>query len=62
MIAFQVHLRLCNDLGAKAWQLGSCVEKEEKEEEVKKEEEMEEEEMEEEEVSGQLDLRDSRLR
>ena len=58
MIAFQVHLRLCNDLGAKAWQLGSCVEKEEKEEEeVKKEEEMEEEE-----VSGQLDLRDSRLR
>ena len=56
MIAFQVHLRLCNDLGAKAWQLGSCVEKEEKEEEVKKEEEMEEE------VSGQLDLRDSRLR
>ena len=50
MIAFQVHLRLCNDLGAKAWQLGSCVEKEE---EVKKEEE---------EVSGQLDLRDSRLR
>ena len=53
MIAFQVHLRLCNDLGAKAWQLGSCVEKEEKEEEVKKEEE---------EVSGQLDLRDSRLR
>ena len=58
MIAFQVHLRLCNDLGAKAWQLGSCVEKEEKEEEVKKEEEMEEEE----EVSGQLDLRDSRLR
>ena len=59
MIAFQVHLRLCNDLGAKAWQLGSCVEKEEKEEEVKKEEV---EEMEEEEVSGQLDLRDSRLR
>ena len=58
MIAFQVHLRLCNDLGAKAWQLGSCVEKEEKEEEVKKEEEKEEEE----EVSGQLDLRDSRLR
>ena len=57
MIAFQVHLRLCNNLGAKAWQLGSCVEKEEKEEEVKKEEEMEEEE-----VSGQLDLRDSRLR
>ena len=57
MIAFQVHLRLCNGLGAKAWQLGSCVEKEEKEEEVKKEEEMEEEE-----VSGQLDLRDSRLR
>ena len=57
MIAFQVHLRLCNDLGAKAWQLGSCVEKEEKEEEVKKEEEKEEEE-----VSGQLDLRDSRLR
>ena len=53
MIAFQVHLRLCNGLGAKAWQLGSCVEKEEKEEEVKKEEE---------EVSGQLDLRDSRLR
>ena len=53
MIAFQVHLRLCNDLGAKAWQLGSCVEKEEKEEEVKEEEE---------EVSGQLDLRDSRLR
>ena len=48
MIAFQVHLRLCNDLGAKAWQLGSCVEKEEKEEEEK--------------VSGQLDLRDSRLR
>ena len=57
MVAFQVHLRLCNDLGAKAWQLGSCVEKEEKEEEVKKEEEKEEEE-----VSGQLDLRDSRLR
>ena len=59
MIAFQVHLRLCNDLGAKAWQLGSCVEEEEeeKEEKVKKEEEMEEEE-----VSGQLDLRDSRLR
>ena len=57
MIAFQVHLRLCNGFGAKAWQLGSCVEKEEKEEEVKKEEEMEEEE-----VSGQLDLRDSRLR
>ena len=57
MIAFQVHLRLCNDLGAKAWQLGSCVEKEE---EVKKEEEEKEEEMEE--VSGQLDLRDSRLR
>ena len=54
MIAFQVHLRLCNDLGAKAWQLGSCVEKDE---EVKKEEEMEEEE-----VSSQLDLRDSRLR
>ena len=49
-------------MGAKAWQLRSCVEKEEKEEEVKKEEEMEEEEMEEEEVSGQLDLRDSRLR
>ena len=58
MMAFQVHLRLCNGLGAKAWQLGSCVEKEEKEEDVKKEEEMEEEE----EVSGQLDLRDSRLR